>query len=55
MLHLCACTVFRALIAHPSFARGHDVLEIGAGCGVCGILAAKLGANRVSEAVVSLC
>jgi hypothetical protein len=37
----------RELAAHPSIVRGQRVLEIGAGCGVCGILAAKLGAEAV--------
>jgi len=44
--------VCRVLADHPSFVRGHRVLEIGSGCGVCGILAAKLGAQRVGFAGV---
>jgi hypothetical protein len=32
---------------HPGIVRGRSVLEIGSGCGACGILAAKLGATRV--------
>jgi len=37
----------RVLAEHPDVVQGHTVLEIGAGCGVCGIVAAKLGALRV--------
>lgn len=40
--HMC-----REMIARPEVVQGHEVLEIGAGCGVCGILAAKLGAQSV--------
>ncbi|MEW5315328.1 MAG: hypothetical protein WDW38_006768 [Sanguina aurantia] len=40
----------REMTKYPEMVAGHRVLEIGAGCGVCGILAAKLGA---SEAVLS--
>lgn len=32
---------------HPSIVAGKSVLEIGSGCGLCGIVAAKLGASRV--------
>lgn len=39
--------VCRELAAHPEAVRGATVLEIGAGCGACGILAAKLGAAQV--------
>lgn len=35
------------MASHPGIVRGCSVLEIGAGCGACGILAAKLGASRV--------
>ena len=35
------------MASQPSIVRGCSVLEIGAGCGACGILAAKLGAQRV--------
>ncbi len=35
------------MASHPEIVRGCSVLEIGAGCGACGILAAKLGAQRV--------
>ena len=37
----------REMASQPSIVRGCSVLEIGAGCGACGILAAKLGARRV--------
>ena len=37
----------REMASHPETVRGCTVLEIGAGCGACGILAAKLGASRV--------
>ncbi|KAF5838415.1 hypothetical protein DUNSADRAFT_2884 [Dunaliella salina] len=37
----------RVLAEHPGFVQGRTLLEIGAGCGVCGIVAAKLGALRV--------
>ena len=39
----------RELAAHPEIVRGQVVLEIGSGCGACGILAAKLGASQVQE------
>ena len=35
------------MASHPCIVRGRSVLEIGAGCGACGILAARLGAARV--------
>eukprot|EP00962_Isochrysis_galbana_P043323 scaffold16459_cov111-Isochrysis_galbana.AAC.4 len=31
----------------PAFWRGKRVLELGAGCGACGIVAARCGARRV--------
>lgn len=37
----------RELAAHPEIVRDQEVLEIGSGCGACGILAAKLGARQV--------
>lgn len=37
----------REMVAHPDVVSGHRVLEIGSGCGGCGILAAKLGAAEV--------
>lgn len=37
----------RELAAHPEAVAGARVLELGAGTGVCGILAAKLGAAQV--------
>eukprot|EP00887_Chlorella_sp_A99_P004659 scaffold4.g4659.t1 len=39
--------VCRELAAYPRAVEGARVLELGAGTGVCGILAAKLGARRV--------
>ena len=37
----------REMAAHPSAVAGAAVLELGAGTGVCGLLAARLGAARV--------
>ncbi|KAK9841587.1 hypothetical protein WJX74_008328 [Apatococcus lobatus] len=37
----------RRLVEKPELVRGKHVLEIGSGCGLCGILAAKLGAAEV--------
>ncbi|PRW59248.1 Nicotinamide N-methyltransferase-like [Chlorella sorokiniana] len=42
-----AHTFCREMASHPDIVRGCSVLEIGAGCGACGILAAKLDAQRV--------
>lgn len=39
----------RELLEHPAVAAGKKVLEIGSGCGLCGIVAAKLGAKQVSS------
>ena len=38
----------RHLIAHPDIVAGKRVLEIGAGCGLCGMLAVKLKAQEVN-------
>ena len=45
---------YRELLAHPSIVAGKTVLEIGSGCGLCGIVAAKLGAQQVRQ-MVQLC
>ena len=37
----------RELVRDPSIVRGKSVLEIGAGTGLCGIVAARLGASEV--------
>lgn len=39
--------LYRELLEHPSIVAGKSVLEIGSGCGLCGIVAAKLGASQV--------
>lgn len=36
------------LAADPSLVAGKRVLELGSGCGLCGFLATKLGAQDVS-------
>ena len=36
------------LFEDPAFVQGQSVLELGAGVGLCGLLAAKLGARRVA-------
>ena len=35
------------LVERPRLVHGREVLEIGAGTGLCGIVAAKLGASKV--------
>lgn len=45
----------RHLIAHPEIVAGKGVLEIGAGCGLCGILAVKLKAREVSDSCNFAC
>lgn len=42
-----AHTLCQEMVASPGMVQGRTVLEIGAGCGVCGFLAGKLGAQRV--------
>lgn len=42
-----SCHLCRELASHPQIVRDRRVLEIGAGCGACGILGAKLGAAEV--------
>lgn len=46
-LSMTCLAVCRHLIAHPDIVANKSVLEIGAGCGVCGILAVKLKAREV--------
>eukprot|EP00873_Tetraselmis_striata_P016356 jgi/Tetstr1/436620/TSEL_025416.t1 len=43
-----ATTLCRELAAYPDIVAGKEVLEIGSGCGLTGIFAAKLGAQRVT-------
>ena len=43
------CCLCRHLIAHPEIVAGKRVIEIGAGCGLCGMLAVKLQAHEVSK------
>ncbi|KAK9824542.1 hypothetical protein WJX72_011185 [[Myrmecia] bisecta] len=45
---LVAHSLCRELVEHPEIVRGCDVLELGSGCGICGILAAQLGARNVT-------
>lgn len=44
-----ACNLFceRLLAVAPQLVHGRQMLEVGAGCGLCGLLAARLGAERV--------
>ena len=42
-----AHTLCQELVENPSMILGKSVLEIGAGCGPCGLLASKLGAHEV--------
>ena len=37
----------RHLVDNPALVRGRHVLELGSGTGLCGIVAAKLGAAEV--------
>ncbi len=45
----------RELIEHPGIIASKSVLEIGSGCGLCGIVAAKLGAAQVLLMYMSFC
>ena len=49
--HVCElmwrCTCCSMLAERPQLVLGQEVLEIGAGTGLCGIVAAKLGASKV--------
>lgn len=42
-----AHTLAQELASNPEIVEGKTVLEIGAGCGACGFLAAKVGARQV--------
>ena len=42
-----AHVVCHEMVLHPGLVLNKTVLEIGAGCGACGLLAAKLGASQV--------
>ena len=41
------------LVERPQLVQGREVLEIGAGTGLCGIVAAKLGASKVFSCLVA--
>ncbi len=47
--------VCSALVDKPALVQGKSVLEIGAGTGLCGIVAAKLGAAHVTPNSHSHC
>jgi predicted nicotinamide N-methyase len=47
MLSWSPCWHCSILVDRPKLVSGLDVLEIGAGTGLCGIVAAKLGASQV--------
>ena len=40
------CLICRELVEAPGLVQGRSVLELGAGVGLCGLLAAKLGASE---------
>lgn len=42
-----AHTLCQSLASDPTIVKSKSVIELGAGCGVCGFLAAKLGAKEV--------
>ena len=42
------------LVEKPQLVQGREVLEIGSGTGLCGIVAAKLGASKVSSHLITL-
>ena len=44
---LCLFAPCRELLSHPEIVAGQTVLEIGSGTGLCGIVAAKVGAAQV--------
>ena len=39
----------------PELVRGLRVLELGSGCGPCGLLAARLGAKQVFSSNLDVC
>ena len=46
------CTIdapCRELVQKPDLVRGRAVLELGSGCGLCGIVADQLGAQQVGR------
>ncbi len=45
-LYVCERNVCRELVNDPSIVKGRSVLEIGAGTGLCGLVAARLGAAQ---------
>ena len=47
LLSLSDSPLCRHLVDNPALVRGRRVLELGSGTGLCGIVAAKLGAAEV--------
>lgn len=42
-----ATVLCREMLTRPSLVAGRNVLELGSGCGLCGLLAVKMGAATV--------